>query len=408
MYTAFITGCASGFGHALAARLLSLGWRVVATDPEIGGLERALAPDAELRARLLVLKMDLADPAAIRGAVYEALEWSPVDLLVNNGGYAIFGTQEEADLDAVERMFSVNVFGAMHLTRALLPTLRARRGTVVQISSVAGRMAFPESGFYAATKHALEALSEALFLETCTFGMRVRVIEPGSFATRFLEHARELSAPHSASSPYAHLHEAWDAAKQGVLEAPQPPALVVDAIVRSLDDARPFLRVPVGVDGERILALRRELSPDGWVSLLAERNGMHQHAQLGEELLSPDEVLALAPDEVPERLHATLAAHRALHLDHWEKSEEGRAALVILAARAAPSVSGTSTGHVSADVLALARQLADPVRLAAAAQAAAQAIAKATGLAVPGASSETPEAGAAQPAAEDETAPDAD
>ena len=102
-----------------------------------------------------------------------------VDVLVNNAGYAVFATQEEADLEQIRDLFDVNVLGPARTTQAFLPSLRDRRGVVVQLSSVAGRMTFPESGFYAATKHALEAMSHALLCEAGPMGVRVRVIQPG-------------------------------------------------------------------------------------------------------------------------------------------------------------------------------------------------------------------------------------
>jgi NAD(P)-dependent dehydrogenase (short-subunit alcohol dehydrogenase family) len=333
MSTVFITGCATGFGHALAHRLLGSGWRVVATDPILDGLEETLGVAAAENDRLLLLPMDLGDAVAVDRAVQAALAWSPVDVLVNNGGYAVFGTQEESDLDAVRAMFEVNLFGAMRTTQALLPTLRERAGTVVQVSSIAGRMVFPESGFYAATKYALEALSEALFEETCTFGVKVRLIEPGSHDTCFLERARAASKPRSPDSPYAHLQERWDARKFASLEEPQDPEQVVDAIVWSLQDDRPFLRIPVGLDAERILGLRDALTPDAWVSLMARRNGLQALPGGPGGVLTPEEVCALSHDAPSKTLSATLAALRFGHLEYWEESEVGRAALAILRRR---------------------------------------------------------------------------
>lgn len=384
MSTAFVTGCASGFGHALCRRLLALGWHVVATDPDIEGLEDALAPDAATRARLLVLRMDLAKAPSIRAAVYEALEWQPVDVLVNNGGYAVFGTQEEADLIAIEKMFAVNVFGVLHTTKALLPTLRQRHGTVVNISSVAGRMTFPESGFYAATKHAVEAISEALFEETCTFGVKVRVVEPGSFATRFQERAREMSQPRRDDSPYADLFLLWDKRKIQSLENPQDPALVVEAIVASLSDPRPFFRVQVGPDSERIVGLRDAIGHDAWVTLMARRNGLFFGTSGPDDVLTPAEVLSYGVDGPADALRATEEAWSRGHLGHWDETPEGEDALRVLVQRATPRAVTTTPTVVTADVLALAMELSDPKRLAAAAQAAAEAVARTTGLTVPG------------------------
>lgn len=329
MQTAFITGCATGFGARLAARLLDDGWAVIATDPDLTALD-SLDHEHCLRAEL-----DVRDAAQVAEVVGKALAWRPVDVLVNNGGYAVFGSQEAIDPDAVRDLFDVNVFGTARVTRALLPTLRDRAGTVVQLSSVAGRTVFPESGWYAATKYAVEALSEALYQETCSFGVKLRVVEPGSFNTQFIHRAVAASPPRDPASPYAHLHAVWDARKTEVLEAPQDPALVVNAIVEALADEASFRRVVVGPDSERILALRELLGADEWTRHAGQRNGGPAQAFEG-DVQSPRAVLAcwsqLAadPDAFVEALEPTLFALRFGHLGHWRETEDGQAALAIL------------------------------------------------------------------------------
>jgi len=326
MKTAMITGCASGFGAALSARLLDSGYRVVATDPDLG----ALAPLAHHNA--LLLELDVRDDAQVQRAVDQANAWHPVDILVNNGGYAVFGTQEEVPLDIIQEMFDVNLFGPARMTRALLPTLRERSGTVVQLSSVAGRAVFPESGWYAASKYAIEALSEALVQECATFGVRVRLVEPGSFDTRFLETAIQRSPAPPADSPYTRARELWNRRKSAVLEAPQSPSLVVDAILHSLDRDTAFERLVVGVDSERILTLREALGADAFSMLNIRRNGLRISAAPPGHVLSPAQVSAIfaEPDPPFEQLEATLIAHRLGHLDHWPDSDEGTAALALL------------------------------------------------------------------------------
>jgi len=264
--TALITGCSSGFGHRLAERLLHEGWAVVATDPALGPWVDHL-PHPERRTDRA---LDVRDPAAIARVVGEL---DRLDLLVNNGGYAIFTTQEEVDPDAIADLFAVNVVGVARMTRAALPLLRASGGTVVNLSSVAGRTVFPESGFYAATKHAVEAMSDALAQEVGPLGVKVRVIEPGSFDTQFLPTAAACSPAPPPGSPYAALRPLWQARKASVLEPPQDPALVVEAIVSSLDRPAAFERVVVGDDARRILAARDLLGPDGFTRLGMARNG---------------------------------------------------------------------------------------------------------------------------------------
>lgn len=332
MKRAFITGCASGFGNALTRELLKQDYEVIASDIDVDALMNSFE-DIEDHPWLRMLHIDVRNEEQVRKGLANIGE---IDLLVNNAGVAVFGTQEETDLSLVRDLFDVNVFGAMRVTKALLPNLRARAGVIVQLSSVAGRTVFPESGFYAATKHAIEALSEALFQETCTFGIRLRLIEPGSFATRFLKHAEQASPPRQPDSPYAALHDTWDARKWETLEQPQDPQLVVRAIVDSLDDPSPWMRIPVGLDAVRILQLRDSLSPDAWSRLAGVRNGLQQTSLEAGEVQSAEQVLARwgkrrknAKWKKEEQLELapTIAAARGQHLDYWRETETGRAAL---------------------------------------------------------------------------------
>lgn len=261
MHTAFITGCATGFGHGLARHLLHAGHRVVATDAISHGLEVALGGP---HPRLLVLACDVRDSASVAAAAREALAWAPVDVLVNNAGYALFAAQEEAPVEDVAAMFDVNVFGVARVTKALLPSLRATAGVIVQLSSVAGTVVFPESGYYAASKFAIEAMSDALAQETAPWGVRLRVIQPGSFATEFGRRATEASPPRAPESPYAPHRPAWDAAKQAALVYGQDPSLVVRAIAESLDAPEAFLRIPVGPDSVRLMEGRQRSAPGTW------------------------------------------------------------------------------------------------------------------------------------------------
>lgn len=260
MSNALITGCATGFGHLLTQRLLAAGWSVYATDVEPEGLVASLGGP---HPRLHVYRLDVRRAEHV-AAVLAALGTAPLDLLVNNAGYAVFGNVEDVPVDAIRDMFEVNVFGLGAVTRACLPAIRAAHGTVVNFSSVAGLSVFPESGWYAATKHAVEALSAALHQETAALGVRVRVIEPGSFATQFGATATAASPPRPTAGPYAEQHQAWDAAKTAALEPPQDPSLVVDAIIACLAAPEAYLRVPVGLDCLRILAHYPVAAPDAW------------------------------------------------------------------------------------------------------------------------------------------------
>ncbi len=181
--TWLITGCSTGFGRALAERVLQAGGRVVATarDPaHLEGLGRSA--DAE---RFLPVALDVTRPDQIRDVVGHAgSRFGGLDVLVNNAGYGYQSSVEEGEEDAIRAQFEANVFGLFALTRAVLPVMRERKGGhVINVTSVAGFIGFPGSGYYAASKHAVEGWSDALAAEGKPLGIRVTCVEPGPFRT---------------------------------------------------------------------------------------------------------------------------------------------------------------------------------------------------------------------------------
>jgi NAD(P)-dependent dehydrogenase (short-subunit alcohol dehydrogenase family) len=178
----FITGCSTGFGRELAQLVLKRGWRAVVCARDIDTV-RDLADEYEGRA--LAAQLDVTDSKQIGHAVQQAEHtFGGIDVLVNNAGYGYLSAIEEGEDSEIRAMFEVNVFGLAELTRMVLPGMRAhKRGTVVNISSVGGLVGFPGSGYYAATKFAVEGFSEALAKEVQPLGLRVIIVEPGPFRT---------------------------------------------------------------------------------------------------------------------------------------------------------------------------------------------------------------------------------
>lgn len=243
--TALVTGAAGGIGRAIARGLLGAGYVVHAAD--VVGLE-ALPTVRNLRKHLCDVTDD-GSVAALASAV------GAVDVLVNNAGIAVFNTAEEANLSTIRHMFDVNVLGAARITQAFLPSLRARSGTVVQISSIAKLVVFEESGFYAATKHALEAMTDALRRETAHTGIRIRVVRPGNYATGLQEAAAARSPTKSPSSPYASRRAQWEARLFTHLERDgQDPTEVAEAVIATLADPDRYAVVHVGRDADKIAA----------------------------------------------------------------------------------------------------------------------------------------------------------
>lgn len=193
MPTWLVTGGGRGLGAQIAQAALDAGHRVVSVERNPSG---SADDDPE---RLLRVRGDVLDPDALSTAVNAAItRFGSLDIVVNNAGYGLFGPIEETSDEEARSVFDVNVFGLLNVCRAVLPTMRrARTGRIINISSVAGVAAAPGSGIYAATKFAVEGISEALAQELAEVGVGVHVVEPGRFRTDFLSpsSARETAAP---------------------------------------------------------------------------------------------------------------------------------------------------------------------------------------------------------------------
>lgn len=178
----FITGCSTGFGKELARLVLAQGWNAVVTARRPESLAELVEGAGE---RALALKLDVDDPAQIEAGVKAALEqFGRIDVLVNNAGYGYQAAVEEGVDAEIRAQFETNVFGLFAMTRAVLPAMRAQRsGHVINITSVAGLIGFASSGYYAASKHAVEGWSDALAAETASLGIEVTCVEPGPFRT---------------------------------------------------------------------------------------------------------------------------------------------------------------------------------------------------------------------------------
>jgi NAD(P)-dependent dehydrogenase (short-subunit alcohol dehydrogenase family) len=178
----FITGCSTGFGRELAQLVLGRGWRAVVTARDS---ERVQDLTTGHEDRALALTLDVTKTNQIAAAVKQAEDrFGAIDVLVNNAGYGYQASIEEGQEDEIRAQFDANVFGLAAMTRAVLPGMRARRrGHIVNLSSQAGFLGFPGSGYYAATKHAVEGLSDALAREVAPLGIKVTCVEPGPFRT---------------------------------------------------------------------------------------------------------------------------------------------------------------------------------------------------------------------------------
>jgi len=239
-----ITGCSSGFGRHLARILVERGYRVAATarDPE------AVADIARRRPETaLALKLDVTRQADIESAVSETRgAFGRIDVLVNNAGYGYLAAIEEGEDADVRAMFETNFFGLAALTRAVLPVMRAQKsGAIVNVSSMGGFIGFPGSGYYAATKFAVEGLSESLTKEVAPFGIKVLIVEPGPFRTDWA--GRSLKTPKQPLDAYAETAVARRRQIQNYSgHQPGDPERAAEAIIATVEQDHPPLRLPLG------------------------------------------------------------------------------------------------------------------------------------------------------------------
>ena len=250
----FITGCSTGFGRELAKLVIGRGWRAVVT-----ARDRAKVADLAQGAddRVLALSLDVTEADQIAESVRAAQDrFGRVDVLVNNAGYGYQSSIEEGEEDKIRAQFDANVFGLFALTRAVLPVMRAQRaGHILNVTSVAGFVGFPASGYYAATKHAVEGFSDSLAAEAGPLGIRVTCIAPGPFRTDWA--GRSLIQTPNATADYAETAGARlkaTAEKSGTQAG--DPVRAGEAMIRVTEMESPPRHLVLGAWGYEAVATR--------------------------------------------------------------------------------------------------------------------------------------------------------
>ena len=255
-----ITGCSTGIGRATAERLARAGMTVYASARRPESIEDLKGAGCR------TLALDVTDEDSM-GAAVEEVERAEgaVGALVNNAGYSQSGAAETVPLGDVRRQFETNVFGLLRMSQLVLPGMRREgRGRIVNVSSMGGKLTLPGGGIYHATKHAVEALSDAMRFEVRGFGVDVVVIEPGIIRTKFGD-AAVASVP-AGDGPYAEFNRAVVAAMERVYDGPlgrlgAGPDAVAKVIERALTAGRPRARYKVTASA-RVLMGQRSLLPD--------------------------------------------------------------------------------------------------------------------------------------------------
>jgi NAD(P)-dependent dehydrogenase (short-subunit alcohol dehydrogenase family) len=280
MPVTLVTGTSTGIGFATALHLARNGHTVVAT---MRKLAKAAPLEAAARAEGLPLalrELDVTSQDSIDRAVAATREREgAVDVLVNNAGIG-GATPLELTPEAEHRaMFEANYWGAIRMIQAVLPAMRERRaGCIVNVTSIAGRVATPNQIAYSASKHALAAASEALAHEVAAFGIRVAIIEPGVVQTAIFENSAGATR-YDKTSPYRQIMRRNGKLFAAGFRNPGQPETVAAAILEAITTDRPRLRYPVGVDAEGLAAGRARLSDEEWVAMGGELSDEEYNAR---------------------------------------------------------------------------------------------------------------------------------
>jgi short-subunit dehydrogenase len=276
MKTAVVTGASSGIGREAAKRLVGKGFRVIAAARRLDRLE-------ELKAQfgnVVPKRVDLSKEEEVERFCQDLSHLpEPVSILINDAGYSIRGAVEDVPPETVQGVFQVNVFSLIRVTQACLPGMRkARTGRIINVSSMAGKFPFPFSGVYAATKHAVEAVTDALRMELRPLGIQVVTIRPGFTATEFNETANRITGDlmERTDQDYKPLYQASGAAigKMFVNAIVPGPEVIADLIMEAVLSDTPRISYSGSFLSEAFLRKRASLDEDAFDKFLSEKTGL--------------------------------------------------------------------------------------------------------------------------------------
>ncbi|MBA4124318.1 MAG: SDR family oxidoreductase [Acidobacteria bacterium] len=268
MSVILITGSNSGIGMATALYLAEKGHRIYASMRDLNHGNDLQAAATAKNLSVKTIRLDVNDETSVKEAVADVLsKEGRIDILINNAGIGPLGTIEETDEALAKSIFETNFFGALRTIRAVLPSMREKKsGTIINVSSTAGRIAPFCMGLYSASKFALEAASEALAQEVLSFGIRVRIVEPAFITTPILEKALDGLKPANESS-YPNAVERIQMLFANGNENGGAPESVAETIEAAINSTDAQLRFPVGGDARMLLDGRARMSDEEWIAM---------------------------------------------------------------------------------------------------------------------------------------------
>lgn len=272
MKTAVVTGSSSGFGFLTALELAKEGYTVLATMRNLtkGNALLKQAEDNALEGSIILQELDVTSEGSISKLKDVLLEIGRVDVLVNNAGFAGAGFIEEIPISEYKAQFDTNVFGMISVTQAVLPLMRKQKsGTIINMSSISGRMGFPGLSPYAASKYAVEGWSECLRLEMNPFGVKVVLLEPGSFQTNIWSSGKQVTEmSQRPDSPYADEMKKLEAYTEKSTETYGDPLEIAKSIAAIVRKKTPRFRYPIGKGVKLTIWLKDRVSWKLWETIV--------------------------------------------------------------------------------------------------------------------------------------------
>lgn len=271
---AIVTGSSSGIGYATSLLLARNRFHTYATMRNIEKSADIQEITNKERLSLQVIQLDVNDDASIRNSIKRVeRENERIDVLVNNAGYGLVGAFEDLSVEEIKSQFETNFFGVIRLTQQVLPIMRKQKsGTIVNVSSGAGRIGFPGMSAYVSSKFALEGLSESMSYELEPFAIKVVIIEPGVIRTNFKKNSvmSEKSLDNSSISPYSSIIQKIDSSISSIIEHATPPEDVAKAILHAITSNNPELRYLVGNDMIMMAETKKSMSDEDFRKMMMQ------------------------------------------------------------------------------------------------------------------------------------------
>ena len=270
---ALVTGSSSGMGFTTAVMLARAGIHTYASMRNLKKSKTITDLANKENLPLQVIQLDVNDDKSVKDAIAKIVtEKERIDVLVNNAGYGLFGFIEDVSIEEMKAQFETNFFGVMRVTQLVLPTMRKQKsGTIVNVSSVGGRISLPVLSAYNSTKFALEGLSESMSYELEPFGIKVVIIEPGVIRTNIMDSSIFAKKAQNPKSPYFSLIQKVESNFKSMMEnKSSPPEEVAKVILGALTSKNPQLRYTVGDDAATMIQARVNMSDNEFKKMIMQ------------------------------------------------------------------------------------------------------------------------------------------